>query len=81
MDIVANVLTKVVELYTSLLSKMDKHSKSDSKSLAKIEAVLGDMKEQVSKLGSFHNLLFHLIRCPPCFHLLKLRSKLKLLRC
>lgn len=51
-DIIANVVTKVVELYNSLVPKLGSKSKFDGQCIAKIEELLGNFKELVSNLGA-----------------------------
>ena len=52
MDIIADVVTRVVDLYNSLIPKVDSKSESDRQNFAKIEEILGNLKELISKLGS-----------------------------
>ncbi|CAI9266760.1 unnamed protein product [Lactuca saligna] len=59
-DIIVAVVTKVVESYTSLLPKVDKKSESDTQSFAKLEELLGNLTELVSKLGCFSRSLITL---------------------
>ncbi|CAI9288637.1 unnamed protein product [Lactuca saligna] len=51
-DIVPAAVTKVVEFHSFLRTKIDKKSEYDSQSFAKLEELLGSLKELLSKLGS-----------------------------
>lgn len=51
-DSIVGVVTKVVELYSSLLPKVEKKSESNTQSFEKIEELLGNLKELISKLSS-----------------------------
>ncbi|CAI9287889.1 unnamed protein product [Lactuca saligna] len=51
-DIVATIVTKVFEFHNSLPTKIDTKSEFDSKRFAKLEKLLGSLKELLLKLGS-----------------------------
>lgn len=50
-DVVADVVKKIVEFSNSLISKVDLKSKFDSKGFAKLEELLWNVKEQISKIN------------------------------
>ena len=51
-DIVAAVVTKVVECYQSLIPKIDDKATGDITCFGKLDAMLSELKEMVSKSGS-----------------------------
>lgn len=48
-DMIAGVVTKIVECYNSMLPKMDAQVESESKQFEKIDTLLVELKEMVSK--------------------------------
>ena len=50
-DIVVDVVRKIVEFYNSLINKVDLKYDSDSKHFVKVEELLGNIKELISKLN------------------------------
>ncbi|CAI9279301.1 unnamed protein product [Lactuca saligna] len=49
-DIVADVVTTIVEFYNLLINKVDLKFESESKHFVKLEEILGNVKELISKL-------------------------------
>lgn len=56
-DIIVDAVTKVFMWYNFLLTKVDKNVEVDAQSFGKIEELLGNLKELISKFGSLASSL------------------------
>lgn len=57
-DIVADVVTKIVKYHTSLLNKVDVKFESDSKEFVRFQALFGELKDLILKISIPPSSLF-----------------------
>ncbi|CAI9283126.1 unnamed protein product [Lactuca saligna] len=74
-DIIAGVVAKEVELYTSLGLKLDSKSEVDASSFGSVETLLEELKDIVSKVNNSKRIgstceicKFYANKCPTCKH-------------